>query len=167
MENAEKTRPKQDREDTSSPHTPRVARTLQFKATALVVALALGVAAVVSGFFVRSGVRLVREKDSEHLVQLGRMAARAVAPAADSGDRRALANFAKGCADGDQLSYVRFMDLGGNELAAAEHGERGLLVHARRWWANRPPPGVPIARKVPGERQHVLCVTFPINVLEA
>ena len=167
MENAEQTRPKQDGEAKGSSDSPRVARTLQFKATVLVVALALGVTVVVSSFFVRSGVRLVRERDSEQLVQLGRMAARAVAPAADSRDRHALANLADSCADGDQLSYIRFMDLEGYELAAAEHGDRGLLVHARRWWANRPPPGVPIAHKVPGERQHVLCVTFPVNVPEA
>jgi diguanylate cyclase (GGDEF)-like protein len=136
---------------------------LQFKATVLVVALTLAVTAAVSGYLLRSTIRLAREQQHEQLIQLAGVLARGAATLITGGDLDALQTFADEAADGSPLIYTIFADTEGRELAVAEHGKGNILERQRRIIADRPVPGIPVYHWAQGTRMGSLSVTYPIN----
>ena len=141
----------------------RAVLSLQFKATVLVVALTLAVTAAVSGYLLRSSIRLAREQRHEQLVQLAGVLARGAATLITAGDLAALQRFAEDAADGSPLIYTIFADPEGREWAAAEYGAENILDRLRQSIANRPVPGVPVYHWVPNTSVGSLDVSYPIN----
>ena len=141
----------------------RAVLSLQFKATVLVVALTLAVTAAVSGYLLRSSIRLAREQRHEQLVQLAGVLARGAATLITAGDWATLQTFAEDAADGSPLIYAIITDREGRELAAADYGSENILERQRRSIADRPVPGIPVYHWVPDSQVGSLDVSYPIN----
>ena len=141
---------------------------LQFKATTLVVVLTLSVTAAASGYLLRSSVELAREQHNEQLVQLAAMLVRAAAIPCAERDLAALDALAAEAADGSPLLYVMFTDIGGGELASAQHGPAKHLEYLRSHDSSKPPVvGTPVAYKVEEGTQILLDVAYPVDLRTA
>jgi diguanylate cyclase (GGDEF)-like protein len=141
-----------------------VAYSLQCKATVLVVALTLVVTAAVSGYLLRSSVKLARTQQNEQLVQLASSVAGAGAGMLARGEREALAVLASKEADAAPLVYVSFTDTDGNELAAARHeGTPWVDPMGRRASRNRSIPGTPFRHQATADHPSFLEVVYPVK----
>ncbi|MCH8967061.1 MAG: diguanylate cyclase [Planctomycetes bacterium] len=142
----------------------RIVRSLQFKATLLVVALTLCVTAAVSGYLVRFGVKLIERQHYEQLAQSTAMLARAAAEPCARGDEAALQGLATEAADGLPLLYVVITAPDGTELAMAEHRGSHLLQDVReRHWGEQPVLGAPRVHETPEGTYLYLDVAYPIR----
>lgn len=143
------------------------ALSLQCKATGLVVILTLSVAAVVSGYLLRTSEKFAREQRGSQMVQMASMLAKAAAPVFAAGDFAALRDLAAESADGMPLLYVVISDLDGRQIAAAEDEKAGVLQTLSGPVAGRAPvPGRPILRSGSKNVPVFLDVTYPITTHE-
>ncbi len=140
------------------------ALSLQCTATGLVVVLSLAVAAVVSGYLVRSSAELARRQEDRQMVQLAAMLAKAAEAAMSSADAGALASLAAESANGNPLIYVVLSDTTGRRLAAAEQANVDVLGPLARDGRDRAGlPGTPVLRRGIGSVPVFLDVTYPIT----
>jgi diguanylate cyclase (GGDEF)-like protein len=138
---------------------------LQFKATLLVVVLTLSVTAAVSGYLLRSSVKLARAQHDEQLVQLAAMLARSAAAPCAERNLAALEMLAAEAANGTPLLYALFTDVDGRELAAAQHASTSLLERLRRHGSRKPVfLGTPVYHKAGDGTRAFLDVAYPINL---
>ncbi len=141
------------------------ALSLQSKATVLVVALVLGVTAIVSGYFLRSTAQLARAQQNEVLTQLASMLSRTTATSVAQRDSEALQALADDVADGHALAYIAFFDDQGVRLAGAQsHGRDALAGAGLRHLEDGLVPGTPVYRAAIGGVSGFLDIKYPINV---
>ncbi len=140
------------------------ALSLQCKATVLVVVLMLTVVGAVSGYLLRSSVKLARGHQDEHLVQLASMLGKAAAATLAAGEREALATLAEKAANGTPLLYVVFSDVEGRNLAAGEHRSVAVLSRLARDAVDRPPVlGIPMFHRRTQDGPGLLDITYPVS----
>ena len=143
------------------------ALSLQCKATGLVVILTLSVAAVVSGYLLRSTEKFAREQRGTQMVQMASMLAKAAAPPFAAGDMVALRKLVADSADGMPLLYVVITDADGHQIAASEDQKVGVLAKLSSDTVGRSPaPGQPVLRYGTKNTPAFLDVTYPITTLD-
>lgn len=136
---------------------------LQFKATALVVALTLCVTAVVSTYLLRYSGEFANEQHRLQLTASAALLAKAASPLIQS-DCSRLQRLAEESANGQPLMYVLFSDANGQTLAEAEYRRagvvRGLQVGNK---ARSPAPGTPLLFTQAQDVPIFLDMTYPIT----
>ncbi|UCF34111.1 MAG: diguanylate cyclase [Phycisphaerales bacterium] len=138
---------------------------LQCKATVLVVALTLLVSACVSGYLLRSSVRLAHSQQNEQLVQLAARIALGAGEMLQAGDRQALEDLASGEAHSAPLVYVSITNLDGRTIAAARDREADWVDFLRLGETGRRAlPGTPIRFKATPTNPPYLEVVYPVTV---
>ncbi len=141
-----------------------VARSLQCKATVLVVALTLSITAGVSGHFLRASAKLARAEHRERITQLSAMLAEASAvPVADRNLER-LEVLARELTNDGPMEYIIFTDVEGVRLAAAERRAGVLEQHLSDRVAESSIPGRPVSHLPPGAQSPCLDITYPISL---
>lgn len=106
-------------------------RSLQFKATVLVVTLTLGVTAAVASYLLRAGFEVSRAQQRNELSQIAMVLAGAAAEPLQAENQDALHALVQKAANGQPLEYVIVTDAGGKELASAHDGDQALIEQAR------------------------------------
>lgn len=140
-------------------------RSLQFKATALVVVLTLSVTAIVSGYLLESSGEFARQEHDAQMVSSAAVLARAAGVAFTTKKLDDLKALAIESANGQPLLYVIISDEKGNQLAVAEHRNSGLLQTLHRNEAERVPvPGTPVVHAGGQDIPVYLDVAYPITV---
>lgn len=142
-------------------------RSLQFKATAVVVMLTLTVTAVVSGYLLQSSGELARQQHDAQMVTSASVLARAAGALISSGRADELKALALESANGHPLLYVIISDPQGAQLAVAEHRNSQVLQRLQRNEKERVPvPGTPVFHERTEAVPVFLDVTYPITVRE-
>lgn len=142
-------------------------RSLQFKATALVVVLTLSVTAIVSGYLLESSGELARQQHDTQVVNSAAVLARAAGSIIARNNLDELRALAIESANGHPLLYVIFSDTNGKQLAVAEHRNAKLLQTLQRDQAERVPvPGTPVVHAAEQDTPVYLDVSYPITVRE-
>lgn len=140
---------------------------LQFKATALMMILTLGVTSGVAMYLLRSTGELASEQHYAQIVQSAALLAKAAAPVMQQNNTEALEQLAAESAIGAPLLYVIFSDAEGHQLAAAEHRHSNVLQRLQRDVSERVPvPGLPVFQTPEDHEAVFLDVTYPISVKE-
>lgn len=140
-------------------------RSLQFKATALVVVLTLSVTAIVSGYLLESSGEFARQQHDMEMVNSAAVLARAASGVIAGNKLDDLQALAIESANGQPLLYVIFSDEKGKQLAVAEHRNSGLLQTLHRNESERVPvPGTPVVHAGSQETPVYLDVSYPITV---
>lgn len=139
-------------------------RSLQFKATALVVVLTLSVAGGVAFYLIRSSGQLARQQYGEQMLGSAALLAKAAAPLIAS-DRAGLERLANESANGQPLMYVTFTDAQGGTLAESGHRpERLAREHYRAEIDGSTTPGLPVLRSETKDGPMLMDLTYPVTV---
>ncbi|MFQ5591877.1 MAG: diguanylate cyclase, partial [Phycisphaerae bacterium] len=142
----------------------QVARSLQCKATVLVVALTLSVTAVVSGYFLRVSAKLARAEHAERIKHLSAVLAEASASAIANGEHDRLEILAREFTNNGPMEYITFADREGHELTSAERRAGVLARHLRDQGDQPRIPGTPVAHVGPDGGSPCLDIVYPINL---
>ena len=135
------------------------ARSLQFKATALVVLLTLCVTASVSGYLLQAGAHASREQHNQYLVRIAGTLAHAAGRLMAQNQIAELDTLAQDVVDGAPLLYLSFYDATGKELVFA-----GEILPSYHENPDTPPrPGTPVAHRATRGVPPFLEVTYPIS----
>lgn len=139
-------------------------RSLQFKATVLVVVLTSVVTASVSSFLMKSSAELFRDQHGSQMIQVAAMLAKAATPRLAAGDISALQALADETAQGQSLLYVVFSDVAGRQLAVAQRSDSRVLQQLGRDVSGKAPvPGQPVFHAGTDSNPVYLDVTYPIT----
>lgn len=139
-------------------------RSLQFKATALVVVLTLSVTAIVSGYLLESSGEFSRQQHDTEMVNSAAVLARAAGAVIASGKLDDLKALAIESANGQPLLYVIISDEKGKQLTVAEHRSSRLLQTLQRNESERVPvPGTPMVHAGSQDTPVYLDVSYPIR----
>ena len=140
------------------------ARSLQWKATVLVVVVTLSVTAGVSGYLVRDNLRFAHDKHLAHLVDVARLLSSAAAPALAGDNQAALLDLASDVVTGSSLEYAVFTDASGQVLAAKSQSGKILDQQLLQGVSNETAlAGRPVRRLSEDSRTAYDEVSYPIN----
>ena len=140
------------------------ALSLQCKATVLIAVLMLTVVGTVSGYLLRSSLKLARGHQDEQLVQLASMLGKAAAAPLAGGEREALGALADKAANGAPLLYVVFWDVDGRDLVAGEHRSVAILSQlSKKAVESQPVLGIPMFHPPAHDFPGVLDITYPVS----
>jgi diguanylate cyclase (GGDEF)-like protein len=141
-------------------------RSLQVRATILVVVLTLSVSTVVSGYLLRSSIRAARDLHINQTVRMASMLARATGPLVASEDRTALQALVEDMTGGPALLYVQVLSPEREELASAQRRGSGLLHRLRTdKSAAMPRPEAPVYHPPTNAAAAYIDAIYPVTTI--